>query len=93
VKNCDRSSAGEGRHRGEVEKPRKKSEGLRRYVHSTCWKFGQEFDIKSIGIYRVDWLLDDYIVKGLEKDDKFVATRVRDPAIRERTWVLVTGPK
>jgi len=68
-KNCDSSSVGEGRRRGDVEKPRHKKEGLR----------------------RIDWLLDNHVMKGLEKDDQFISTRIRDPAIREKTWVLVTG--
>jgi len=70
-KNCDASSVGESRHRGEVEKPRHKNEGLR----------------------RIDWLLDNFVMKGLEKDDKFISTRIRDPKVRESTWVLVTGNK
>jgi len=71
LKNCDRSSTGEGRHKGEVEKPRHKKEGLR----------------------RVDWLLDNFVMKGLEKDEAFSSTRIRDKDIRDQTWVLVTGPK
>jgi len=68
-KNCDASSSGEGRHRGQLEKARSKKEGLR----------------------RIDWLLENFVMKGLEKDDQFLSTRIRDPAIREKTWVLVTG--
>lgn len=71
IKNCDATTLGTGRHKGEVEKPRAKSEGLR----------------------RVDWLLDAFVMKGLEKDDTFAATRFRDKSQRENVWVLVTGPK
>lgn len=70
IKNCDRSSAGNSR-RFEIEKPREKSEGLR----------------------RVDWLLDNIAVMGLEKDDAFVSQRFRDRETRAMTWLLVTGPK
>jgi len=70
VKNCDRSSAGNPR-RFEVEKPREKSEGLR----------------------RVDWLLDNIVMMGLEKDETYIAQRFRDRETRASTWVLVTGPK
>lgn len=70
VKNCDRSSAGNPR-RYEVEKPREKTEGLR----------------------RVDWLLDNVVMNGLERDDAFINTRVRDKDTRLITWCLVTTPK
>jgi hypothetical protein len=40
---------------------------------------------------RIDWLLENFVMKGLEKDDQFLSTRIRDPATREKTWVLVTG--
>jgi len=70
-RNCDASPSGSGRHRGEVEKPRHKSEGVR----------------------RVDWLLDNFIMKGLEKDENLIQKRVPDKSMRENTWCLVVGPK
>jgi len=69
-RNCDASS-GSSRHRGEVEKPRHRSEGVR----------------------RIDWLLDNFVMKGLEKDDAFIQKRIPDRATRENTWSLVLGPK
>ncbi|KAF8328614.1 uncharacterized protein EI90DRAFT_3064833 [Cantharellus anzutake] len=45
------------------------------------------------GIKRIDWLLGEHIMRGLRKDDEFIAERIDDPAERERTWVLATGPK
>lgn len=70
VKNCDRSSAANPR-KYEIEKPREKSEGLR----------------------RVDWLLNNVVLMGLERDDVFAAQRVREKDVRAITWILVTGPK
>jgi len=73
-RNCDAASSGSSRHRGdrgEVEKPRHKSEGVR----------------------RVDWLLDNFIMRGLEKDDAFIQKRIPDKSMRENTWCLVVGSK
>ncbi|KAF8331092.1 uncharacterized protein EI90DRAFT_1061668 [Cantharellus anzutake] len=70
-KNCDAAASSSSRHRGELEKPRHRSEGVR----------------------RVDWLLDQYIVKGLEKDDVFIQKRIPDRAAREYTWSLALGSK
>ena len=32
---------------------------------------------KKEGLRRVDWLLDNIVMKGLERDDSFVASRIR----------------
>jgi len=47
---------------------------------------------KNEGLRRVDWLLDGFVMKGLEKDDKFAKLRFRDKDVVEQTWVLVNGP-
>ncbi|KAF8328613.1 uncharacterized protein EI90DRAFT_3126070 [Cantharellus anzutake] len=43
------------------------------------------------GVKRVDWLVDRHIMKGLKKDERFIRECVKDPSMRERTWVLVTS--
>jgi hypothetical protein len=48
---------------------------------------------KEEGLRRIDWLLDNFVMHGLERDDAYAALRFRDREIRDRTWVLVTSPK
>jgi len=48
---------------------------------------------KSEGLLRVDWLLENIVMMGLEKDDAYAAQRFRDKETRANTWLLVTGPK
>ncbi|KAF8331082.1 uncharacterized protein EI90DRAFT_3123822 [Cantharellus anzutake] len=40
------------------------------------------------GIRRIDWLVDQTVFVGLEKDDEFVALRVQDKERHPSTWVL-----
>ncbi|KAF8313468.1 hypothetical protein DL93DRAFT_2203037 [Clavulina sp. PMI_390] len=48
---------------------------------------------KSGGLMRVDWLLADIVMRGIERDEEFINQRIRDPETRAVTWCLVTGPK
>lgn len=49
--------------------------------------------LNFFGHCRIDWLLDNFMMKGLEKDNEFISERIRDPSTREKTWVLVTSEK
>lgn len=40
---------------------------------------------------RLDWLLERTILKGLEKDDDFIALRLNDPKLHDDTWVVSLG--
>jgi len=46
------------------------------------------------GIKRVDWLLDETWVLGLDKDQEFIDDRVYDKKLHPITWVLImcAGP-
>jgi len=48
---------------------------------------------KTDGLLRVDWLLDNIVMMGLERDDSYAAQRFRDKETRSITWLLVTGSK
>jgi len=43
------------------------------------------------GLRRIDWLLDNCVMKGLVKDDTFAKSRNIGEGIRDTTWVLVLG--
>lgn len=47
---------------------------------------------RSGGVRRIDWLRHNVILKGLEKDEEFIAKRIPDVREHANTWVMVTEP-
>lgn len=89
--NCDQSSA--GTTRPDVEKPRRKGEGVRRRVFHVQLRHLYLYSHVSTSSNRVDWLLGEVIMMGLARDDAYARRRFPDRATQAKTWLLVTGSK